>query len=61
VAKRAAVLETLVRAESSSALAVDLAAQVLANGKTVSPNEFLSLVEQVTAEDVKKVRKIFKK
>lgn len=53
IAKYNVTVDTLVRAENSSALALDIAAQVLANAKTVSPNEFVQMVNNVTANEVK--------
>jgi len=54
LAKYTVELETLVRAESSSALALDIAAQVLANGSISSPADFIQLLHQVSTDDVKK-------
>ncbi|KAH7729061.1 peptidase M16 inactive domain-containing protein [Aphelenchoides avenae] len=53
-AKRQAETETLVRAENASEVAVDQAAQLLANGAAVSPADFAKQVASVSAEDVKK-------
>jgi ubiquinol-cytochrome c reductase core subunit 2 len=54
VAKRNAAIETLVRSESSSEIAFDQAAQLLASGSAVSPSDFAKQINEVSTDDIKK-------
>jgi len=54
IAKKLTEVETHVNAESSAGLAIDQAAQILANGSVASPSEFIKAVQEVSGEDIKK-------
>jgi len=54
-------LQTLSKFDSSELLALDQASQVMAKGAAQSPEEFVNIVQSVTAEDIKKVKIKFKR
>lgn len=59
IAKKLAQVDENVKTESTFKLAKNTAIQILANGSTISPIEFDKEIENVTLEDVKKVKKIY--
>nr|CAD2206329.1 unnamed protein product [Meloidogyne enterolobii] len=54
IAKQTVALQTLSKFDSSELLALDQASQVMAKGAAQSPEEFVNIVQSVTAEDIKK-------
>uniref|UniRef100_A0A915MXI2 RNA helicase n=1 Tax=Meloidogyne javanica TaxID=6303 RepID=A0A915MXI2_MELJA len=54
IAKQTLALQTLSKFDSSELLALDQASQVMAKGTAQSPEEFVNIVQSVTAEDIKK-------
>uniref|UniRef100_A0A183V0H2 Peptidase_M16 domain-containing protein n=1 Tax=Toxocara canis TaxID=6265 RepID=A0A183V0H2_TOXCA len=54
ISRLCAEVDALTACESSSVVAVDRAAQLLASGRTLSAGDFIQLVRNVTADDVNK-------
>ncbi|TKR71968.1 hypothetical protein L596_019496 [Steinernema carpocapsae] len=54
IAKATAKINTLLQAEEGASVAICQATQILASGNTVSPADFIKLIDGVSAADVKK-------
>uniref|UniRef100_A0A914RF46 Uncharacterized protein n=1 Tax=Parascaris equorum TaxID=6256 RepID=A0A914RF46_PAREQ len=56
MSRTCAEVDALTACESSSTVAVDRAAQLLASGRTLSAGDFIQLIRNVTMDDINKVR-----